>query len=60
MNDLKVNGFGTVECEYCNSGFDEEGEPMHWWKQENPKCPTVIAMNQRDEDDQARNDFHHG
>lgn len=58
MNDLKVNGFGTVECEHCKLGFDEEGEPMHWWKQEKPQCPVVIARNQRDEDDDQRNEVY--
>lgn len=46
------------DCPVCKLGLDEENEPMHWWKQENPQCPVVIARNQRDEDDEARNDYY--
>lgn len=46
------------QCLVCKLGVDEEGEQIHWWKQENPQCPVVIARNQRDEDDYQRNEFY--
>lgn len=46
------------ECEYCKMGV-EDGEALHWWKNGQSQCPVVQARQQRDEDDEARNNFYH-